>query len=1019
MKLPLCLALLLPSIAWAGWPLESLPQGDDPSIAVDALGTTHVLSIDGDDVNYAVGAPGSWTTSVTMNVPNIRAAALSTHPVTGDAMVVASSVDGLFLTSPTLAPGLVEPLSATPMRGAAVGHFSDGTVMAVAYRNVSPRGLVSVHDTGGGTWVEQTIDPDPKGQHGSSVTIRTGTDGFPRVGYLSPIDADRAEVRFATWTGSSWTVDIVGPVAPGTDVDMALDASGEPQFIYRSTSGEVVVASESGGVWSEEPLFLPEFDELSVSIEIDGVNRHVMASGTVDPGECSTPFSESRYLINDGSGWITETVATGYDNADSALALDAFGTPLAAVTRAAGPQRLEVSERLDDGLSLEITSTDIVGIVGDSMSFRIEVTNTGTAPATFDHTYFRPRGACDNFIAHNAQVSLFSRPMTIPPRTTRGRTITRQIPRGVAWGEYQLEVGMELGGVIQTMDVAYMTLQSWRDPVTLFGTVLDPSDVPVPDVRVDLGGKHTYTDALGMYVLPDAQVQTNRVGLVSFTKDGYADQFKRVELDGGETAGVDVRMAVPDASTNFQDPETLTTMSTPELSVEIPASAVQFEGVTVTTAIDIAIVVGDPTDAVDADMMPGSFLSLQNGGTPLDSVSFFDLTITDSNSGQRYSELAEPIVVELPLPAGLQASYTPGDTIELWSLNEQTGAWVIEGNSTVFDNGGTLWTRSELTHLSWWNVDRPVEQHGCIIGQVVDGNGDPLAGASLIASGVTYNGTSSPVITDATGTGGVTIKNSSTSAEEINLEAKVGLLRIPHPDNPISTPTLAGSCLRNVDCPANCDVLSTPIVVDLGGTVEGTVTRRDGNPAVGFDIITSHGTTATTDANGDYSIPVLIDHPFSVITETYTSADLTATGAAPIVTHDITLLNIAPKLETFTMNAKNTWTYESRGIVYVNGTARPQEPVVFATEFYDDDGDTLTYNWTNASCFDSQQNAIAWTCTPDNEGATTCTPGTSQVGWCEVTLEVDDGYLTEPLQIQVSLWRGEGDSSDTFWWGPG
>ena len=55
---------------------------------------------------------------------------------------------------------------------------------------------------------------------------------------------------------------------------------------------------------------------------------------------------------------------------------------------------------------------------------------------------------------------------------------------------------------------------------------------------------------------------------------------------------------------------------------------------------------------------------------------------------------------------------------------------------------GRLQVTGEVSHFSSWNCDRPIDTFNCFSGQVIDPAGNPVAGASVLASGVDYSGTS-------------------------------------------------------------------------------------------------------------------------------------------------------------------------------------------------------------------------------------------------------------------------------------
>ncbi len=95
----------------------------------------------------------------------------------------------------------------------------------------------------------------------------------------------------------------------------------------------------------------------------------------------------------------------------------------------------------------------------------------------------------------------------------------------------------------------------------------------------------------------------------------------------------------------------------------------------------------------------------------------------------------------------------PGDMIALWYFDTATGLWVEEGMGLVGVSSMDLTRLSvvgSVAHFTWWNCDQPIATFSCIEGVVTDADGNPVANAQVIASGVDYNG-SSYSATDAGG----------------------------------------------------------------------------------------------------------------------------------------------------------------------------------------------------------------------------------------------------------------------------
>ncbi len=75
---------------------------------------------------------------------------------------------------------------------------------------------------------------------------------------------------------------------------------------------------------------------------------------------------------------------------------------------------------------------------------------------------------------------------------------------------------------------------------------------------------------------------------------------------------------------------------------------------------------------------------------------------------------SKPVTLEMEVPRDLTNPVT-GKPIEktfeipVWSLNASTGQWTNEENIALFEEGGKLFARFRMTHLSTWNLDIKVD----------------------------------------------------------------------------------------------------------------------------------------------------------------------------------------------------------------------------------------------------------------------------------------------------------------------
>jgi hypothetical protein len=209
--------------------------------------------------------------------------------------------------------------------------------------------------------------------------------------------------------------------------------------------------------------------------------------------------------------------------------------------------------------------------------------------------------------------------------------------------------------------------------------------------------------------------------VLKLSKAGYSDQF--VALDVPATAGADTyfeaAMRTRDAAMTLTDAASGGTLTGRDGAViTLPANAlVDGTGSAVTGAVQIAVTPVDVTQP-GAGGFPGSFDGAQTDATmtPIVSLGVAEYVLSAS---ERPLQLApgKSATIEIPIYAAKRLDgsvVASGDSIPLWSLDEQTGAWVQEGVGTVVPSGGSpsgFAMRASVSHFTWWNADVPLQRN--------------------------------------------------------------------------------------------------------------------------------------------------------------------------------------------------------------------------------------------------------------------------------------------------------------------
>ncbi len=96
------------------------------------------------------------------------------------------------------------------------------------------------------------------------------------------------------------------------------------------------------------------------------------------------------------------------------------------------------------------------------------------------------------------------------------------------------------------------------------------------------------------------------------------------------------------------------------------------------------------------------------GGLNFVTAGMFTMNMKAGNT--EVKKFSKPITASIELNANQDNFETgnpiqAGDSIPVWSLNEETGEWIYEGQATVFSDNGKLNAKFEMSHLSGWNLD--------------------------------------------------------------------------------------------------------------------------------------------------------------------------------------------------------------------------------------------------------------------------------------------------------------------------
>ena len=309
----------------------------------------------------------------------------------------------------------------------------------------------------------------------------------------------------------------------------------------------------------------------------------------------------------------------------------------------------------------------------------------------------------------------------------------------------------------------------------IMGKVTDTAGSVMGNVTISVGGKSGTTNDQGWFSI--SNIAAGSRVLATFSKNGYVTTQRMTEIRVGSSSFLDVTMAQASAAQSL-DATTGGTITQSGGSVNIGAnSLIDAQGNSFTGTADVSVTPFDPTVESAREVFPGNFAGLVGSEEkPFESYGFMDVTVTGSGPLQLAS--GKTATIEIPIPAADVASAP--NTIDLWYYDTADGYWKQEGTATKV---GSVY-RGTVTHFSTWNADYLYDQ-AYITGRVVNSEGTPQVGATVVCDGVDYSGRSEAT----TGTDGrFRISVRPNSSVQI-WASKGGISSTP---TTVTTPTTAG-----------------------------------------------------------------------------------------------------------------------------------------------------------------------------------------------------------------------------------
>lgn len=356
---------------------------------------------------------------------------------------------------------------------------------------------------------------------------------------------------------------------------------------------------------------------------------------------------------------------------------------------------------------------------------------------------------------------------------------------------------------------------------TISGKVVDPGGNAIDGVLVSVvGGNTTTTDATGIFSTT-AGVAEDRV--VMFSKQGYLDTSKMVDVFSGLTSGIYVTMATEKSPVTLDSTMGGTVSGDANAFITAPPNAfVDAQGNQASGDVDVHMTVLDPSDPLDAAAYPGTLLGKTLAGdiVPLRTYGVVDITVRKDGETLQIKD-GENVTIGIPARS---IGSTP-DTSDMWYFDPTQGIWIeIQNDGTYDSNSHTFQT--EVSHLTEFNSDNPYTPT-CISGMVQDAQGNPvIAYIEAIPQDEDKQGNMSSDFTEPDGYFCMYVEKDTTVLLKVYVAEAIGVDVIDMSDPTLRTIETGGS-IPTSQYPTDCSQHCTRVVP--------TITMGEPDPGPDFD----------------------------------------------------------------------------------------------------------------------------------------------------------------------------------------
>lgn len=301
-------------------------------------------------------------------------------------------------------------------------------------------------------------------------------------------------------------------------------------------------------------------------------------------------------------------------------------------------------------------------------------------------------------------------------------------------GDTPLSGDVDVGDVASPSDVGVPSDGSQGDVNTanqgsLSGLVYAATVPPVgvAGAKVTAGEATATTDAAGKFTLAHLAATDHALLLVEAA--GMTTQQTVAVVQAGLTSNITVYLAPVTSQEVVSGDAATSAHDESGAGVAFPASAfVDPAGNAATGDVMVSLSAIDPREAGGALAFPGSHMATRLDGSSVVFMPVMAVSVTVTQGGQTL-QLADGKTVDIGF---VDVDPALPDTIQTWSLDEETGNWREEGTATRGTTAALGVDRyvGTFSHLSQYGIGA-VGVPSCIKGQVVMPDGSPAAGAEV------------------------------------------------------------------------------------------------------------------------------------------------------------------------------------------------------------------------------------------------------------------------------------------------